>query len=51
MTNEFSFPVLQLGAATRLEGITPAAVVSLYNYVQFAEKKGGTGQQKTTRSK
>uniref|UniRef100_A0A3P9ME90 Mitochondrial tRNA translation optimization 1 n=1 Tax=Oryzias latipes TaxID=8090 RepID=A0A3P9ME90_ORYLA len=40
-----------LGAATRLEGITPAAVVSLYNYVQFAEKKGGTGQQKTTRSK
>ncbi|XP_061564592.1 protein MTO1 homolog, mitochondrial [Cololabis saira] len=28
-----------LGAATRLEGITPAAIVSLYNYVQFAEKR------------
>uniref|UniRef100_A0A1A7YF88 Mitochondrial translation optimization 1 homolog n=1 Tax=Iconisemion striatum TaxID=60296 RepID=A0A1A7YF88_9TELE len=27
-----------LGAATRLEGITPAAVVTLFNYVNFTEK-------------
>lgn len=31
--------LFQLGAATRLEGITPAAIVSLYNHIQFAEKK------------
>ncbi|XP_008299527.1 5-taurinomethyluridine-[tRNA] synthase subunit MTO1, mitochondrial [Stegastes partitus] len=28
-----------LGAATRLEGITPAAIVSLLNYVQFTGKR------------
>uniref|UniRef100_A0A3Q2P8D8 Mitochondrial tRNA translation optimization 1 n=1 Tax=Fundulus heteroclitus TaxID=8078 RepID=A0A3Q2P8D8_FUNHE len=28
-----------LGAATRLEGMTPAAVVNLLNYVQIAERK------------
>uniref|UniRef100_A0A8C6LEA2 Mitochondrial tRNA translation optimization 1 n=1 Tax=Nothobranchius furzeri TaxID=105023 RepID=A0A8C6LEA2_NOTFU len=31
-----------LGAATRLEGITPAAVVNLFNYVCFAEKRKKT---------
>lgn len=34
--------VLQLGAATRLEGITPAAVVNLLNYVRVTEKKKET---------
>ncbi|XP_028287798.1 5-taurinomethyluridine-[tRNA] synthase subunit MTO1, mitochondrial isoform X3 [Parambassis ranga] len=28
-----------LGAATRLEGITPAAIVSLFNYVQFTKSQ------------
>lgn len=31
--------VLQLGAATRLEGVTPAAIVNLLNYVNFGWKK------------
>lgn len=31
--------VFQLGAATRLEGITPAAIVSLFNYVQFTKSQ------------
>uniref|UniRef100_A0A3B3CQF5 Mitochondrial tRNA translation optimization 1 n=1 Tax=Oryzias melastigma TaxID=30732 RepID=A0A3B3CQF5_ORYME len=35
-----------LGAATRLEGITPAAVVNLYNYVHFAKKKGTASKKK-----
>lgn len=29
----------QLGAATRLEGVTPAAIVALYKYVNFTEKQ------------
>lgn len=31
--------ILQLGAATRLQGITPAAIVHLLNYVRQAARK------------
>lgn len=31
--------ILQLGAATRLQGITPAAIVHLLNYVRHTEQK------------
>ncbi|XP_029954581.1 5-taurinomethyluridine-[tRNA] synthase subunit MTO1, mitochondrial isoform X1 [Salarias fasciatus] len=34
-----------LGAATRLEGITPAAVVNLFNYVNFKEKNDARTQK------
>ncbi|KAM9425586.1 5-taurinomethyluridine-[tRNA] synthase subunit MTO1, mitochondrial [Pholidichthys leucotaenia] len=35
-----------LGAATRLEGITPAAIVSLLSYVHFKGKKKGMHSEK-----
>ncbi|XP_017289113.1 protein MTO1 homolog, mitochondrial [Kryptolebias marmoratus] len=34
-----------LGAATRLEGMTPAAIVALFNYVHFTEKQEKTMQR------
>lgn len=34
--------ILQLGAAARLEGITPAAVVSLLSYVHITKKNKET---------
>ncbi|KAF7204462.1 protein MTO1 homolog, mitochondrial [Nothobranchius furzeri] len=40
-----------LGAATRLEGITPAAVVNLFNYVCFAEKRKKTSHGNQRRQK
>lgn len=32
--------VFQLGAATRLQGITPAAIVHLLNYVRHTDQRG-----------
>ncbi|XP_038132732.1 protein MTO1 homolog, mitochondrial [Cyprinodon tularosa] len=37
-----------LGAATRLEGMTPAALVTLFNYVQFTGKEARTTNRKQT---
>lgn len=40
------FFILQLGAATRLQGITPAAIVHLLNYV----RQTGQNERRTRRS-
>lgn len=39
------FFMLQLGAATRLQGITPAAIVHLLNYVRHTGQKEGRMQR------
>lgn len=45
------FFILQLGAATRLQGITPAAIVHLLNYVRQTGQKDRRIQRSKPRQK